>query len=116
MLQHLQPTWFASSVMLGVAENVGEQWLKQNQTTGLYNVFMLSFFFVALVFLGRLGEDLPFIFASLTLSRSLTPADTHKNSMIPSNTCPGEGGQSARTGPHYFSLVKLPSTTSSMRR
>lgn len=64
--------------MLGVAENVGEQWLKQNQTTGLYNVFMLSFSFVAIGFLGKLGEGLPFIFACLTLSRSLTLADTHK--------------------------------------
>ena len=78
MLQHLRPTWSASSVMLAVVENFGEQWLKQNQTTGLHNVFMLSFFFVAIVFLGGLGEGLPFIFACLTLSRSLTPANTHK--------------------------------------
>ena len=73
------PTYVVcSSVMLGVAENVGEQWLKQNQTTGLYKVLMLSFFFVAIVFLGSLGECLPFIFACLTLSKSLTPTDTHK--------------------------------------
>lgn len=77
---------------------------------------MLSFFFEAIIFLERLGEGLPFIFEFLTLFRSLTPGVLTKDSMIPRNICPGESGQSARTGPHYLSLVKLPSATSLMRR